>query len=253
MVAGLTALCAGCGSRRPPAPEPLSGPVVLGWRLVTGSEHTWRTVVRHQVGPHQVSRAEAWTYRVRELDSSGTALLQGRLTGFGAGRVDADGNLVPGTEAELLAEQERLGPVALRLTSYGEIQDLTTARFADGLVHRMLGLRLPSWAVTTGDEWPAPGLAQWFGRLLEGQAPVEATAICKLTSVEHELAPLIRLQSLGEARVPEGPRVVFEDTTRFNAERGLLQEREVTARLDGPAPTGLPTGALSLSLTRVSL
>ena len=179
---------AGCAGRAGARSGLELGEVTLGWRLVPGMELTYActtTYTQDQQRVEELARVEHWSYLVRDLDETGVASLEGRLTAFGAG-LTVDGLEVGADQlAEGEAEEvERLSAltVELALAMDGRAQ-VTTGSWADRLPHRQLGLTLPEIPVSVGDAWPDPSAARPYADLLPMGLELEISATSRLEDV----------------------------------------------------------------------
>ncbi|MBW2255072.1 MAG: hypothetical protein JRI25_10800 [Deltaproteobacteria bacterium] len=212
----------------------------------------YRSVVRRTSARMDTSRAEEWSYLVRDLDIDGVATLEGRLTGFGAG-ASMDGTPVPEEHmgAWQADEQERLAsPVTLRLGLDGHLVACSVTTFSDSLPHRMLGLRIPPVRILPHDEWPIPGLANPFADLLPPEMEVDVACTARLVELHHHDARIAaEIETTGALRVRGGPAVHLSGMASWDAERGVLAHRELQARLTPSTPDPLQNpGILNIEL-----
>jgi hypothetical protein len=245
----------GCLPRR--APElPVSGPVALGWRLVPGQELDYRSRLTRATGEMESVRVEQWTYLVRSVDSDGVALLEGRLTGLGAGTRTADR---PQQEEALPdrapIDRERMaGPrTSLRLDRSGRLLELRTGpAFADRVRHYLLALRLPTGAVSVHDEWKSPDLSEFFSTLLPASLGVECNSSVRLAELTHRPAGLLaELATSDRVDIARGPALEIDGHARWDAQLGCLLSRSLTARIARGLPGTLPS-TLTLHLERIA-
>jgi len=193
-------------------------------------------------------RVEEWTYQVRALADDGVASLDGRLTGLGGG-VEVDGEEVPLAVGDQSSEES----VGLRLSMDGRLVWCGRRAFDRALPHRGLALRLPSLAVLPFDEWPDPGLARPFASLLPLDLDVEVEGSSRLVALaRHGATTLATVDSRGMVSVRGGPRVSLSGTASWDAERGVLVRRQLTARYLSSRPgPGQDPGVLELELFEV--
>jgi hypothetical protein len=171
----------------------------LGWRLVPGQSLSYAHRVRFLRGQEEVGREEHWTYLVKEVSSRGVALLEGRLTGFGALFANDEGRL----PAELLdpivaLERQKMedARVWIRLSQSGQIQSIEGLSWEQSLSHTLLGLAFPHKPVAAGEDWSDPAM----------------------------LAPLLNLVSPRVAVMPVGKQVLMDFGTRARVGARVLSE-----------------------------
>lgn len=257
LLAGLAAQA--CAHRaRPLASEPTPEPtpdvtVRLGWRWAPGEARTWRLTTLHETARWTFRRVEAWRYVARDLDASGVLHLRADLVGLGVD-VQHDGTPVddPRIDAALHAARDTgHDAVDVRLQLTGAVVGCTAEGFADALPHRLLGVDLPTHALSPGDVWNDRGLL----RALGGVAPLDAdlrpsaeTTLQGVRAGEHgwdvDLVHTARLQAHGV-----GPAVEIAGRSVWCTDPGTLRSRVVTAtwrptRMGDDAP-----GRLTLQLT----
>jgi hypothetical protein len=202
-------------------------------------ELVYRSVVRRASAGVDISRAEEWSYLVRDLDADGVATLEGRLTGFGTG-AEVEGTSVPDERMESgrATERERMAaPITLRLGMDGRLVACSAATFSDSLVHCMLGLRIPPIRVLPHDEWAIPGLAQPFADLLPPDLELDVECTARLMELHHrDEALAAEIETTGALRARGGPAVHLSGMASWDAERGVLAHRELQARFTPSTP-----------------
>jgi len=243
------------GKRRRDAPTVPDGPITLGWRWVPGERLSVRSVTRRESAGRIASRAEEWSWLVREVDLDGVATLEGRLTGFGGG-VSDDG--VPRSDDELAtalaverARADRV--VTLRMGLDGGLVHLDAMAFDEALPHRVFALRVPSVPVAPHDEWPLPGLMRPFQGLVPGDVDATTHGVGRLVELSAEDGRVVAtIETTGSTRAAAGPAVHVSGTARWDTGRGGVLAREVVARFtpSAPDPHANP-GTLSVTLWRV--
>jgi hypothetical protein len=249
------ACLAGCPARLPPDLAELpEGPVALGWRWVPGMELAYRTVVVRSTAGIIISRAEQWTYRVRDLDRNDIATLEGRLTAFGAG-VEVDGDELPAAWLETPSAQERTrsaSPVTFRMGMDGRLSDLSVTDIDRALPHQMLGLRVPTTPVLPYDEWSDLGIARPFTRLLPPRFDPRVQGSARLVELHHRGAGTrAAIDGRGSIRVTAGPSITITTSASWDADHGVLAERDQTVRfLPTVADRVRDPGELTLTLRR---
>lgn len=238
LLAGLASLTlAGC---LPRAALPPDG-AVLGWRLVPGEELLYAATTSRD----GVERVEHWVYRVRDVEAPGTAVLEARLVGFGVPADDAN----PEQAAARDLEEARLSatPVRLRLTSQGHLEQVEAGPWDTALVHRLLGLRLPSEPVTVGSAWSDEGLVKSLALAFppEVQARLDGTTSLSGWDRGAELAARLSteaqataLDASGEPDPEVGPIEVRGEAT-WEVRTGRLRARTVTVTWEGVEPLEL--------------
>ncbi len=195
-----------------------------------GAEHVWRVVMQRDTPRVQVQRAEEWTWLVRGIDGQGHALLEGRLTGLGAG-VDIDDEPMPDDllNAALSAEQQAEAPVTMRMGIDGRLHDLDATGFSASLPHRLLAQVLPGHAVLPGDPWSDTALPRAFTDLFPIDMATRMRGETRFVGVDPD--GVVLLESSGHARADGGPAIALRGTTRWDPTLGMLQSRELTAEL----------------------
>jgi len=210
-------------------------------------------VTRHS-GRVQQSRAEEWTYLVRELDDDGIATLEGHLSGFGAG-VEVDEQALPdGAMSHALeAEREALGPVQIRLGMDGRLHGLSTQQLDRSLPHELLAMRVPATPIRPGELWPEMALVRAFSELVPIDLQIEVRGEAQVVGLsDRGGVTTVEMSSQGSVRTTDGPSVSVRSTCRWDADRGLLVHRAAEARF-APVerdPIREP-GVLSMELTLI--
>lgn len=231
------------------------GAVTLGWRWVPGERLVFRCVTRREAHGRVSSRAEEWAWLVRDVDRDGVATLEGRLGGFGGG-VMVDGTPLPDDTLATAMAVERARAdrvVTLRIGLEGRLVHIDAMPFADALAHRLLALRVPVVPVAPHDEWPLPGLLRPFRALLPADAEVSSHAVGRLVELSAvDTRVVATIETTGSLRTTAGPAVHVTGTARWDAGRGGVLHREISARFTPsvPDPDANP-GALSVTLWRV--
>lgn len=256
-------LAAGCVHRAAPPLTVVDGvdvsalPVRLGWRWVPGVRVSYRTTVRREIGPVVWTRAEAWTYTVRSLDSRGIATIEGRLTAFGA-TVEADGHALDDSRLDDRVARERdraISTVSLGMRLTGPLVTCSARGFGDALPHRLLALHFPADAVASGATWVDDGLPRAFAPVLPLDVEVHASGMTTLTGLDARDG-VVRATLQHRARVgigDFGPGIELDGTTTWDTTPGLVRSRTLHARWTPDAPAhGLPVGSLHAELTRTS-
>ena len=246
VISGLVGLAA-CGPRRTPDPEHLpSGPIVMGWRWVAGTQHTYRTTLRRTASGVETLRTEEWSYKVVSVDPSGLATLEGRLTALGAGIVEQNQEIPEAWVSEARrSEAESTAPVRLRLSTDGVLRECSDNRIGASLPHRLLDLRLPQHGVDTGASWDDVGLAHHLTGLVPPEVAVSAQGQTHFHDVMLGDEPEAVLWSQASLRIGDGSAgVALQSTARFALTRGVLRSREVS--LDGRGLSGSTPNAPGL-------
>lgn len=206
---------------------------VMGWRLVPGQELSYAYTVRLLRGNDEVGRTEHWTYLVKEVSEEGVALLEGRLTGFGAVLKEEDVLL---SEAELLVaqrkEMERLQDVRvwLNLGMDGQLQGVDGLDWEDALIHHLLGLTFPSGAVKVGDQWSDPATISPYVELLPPEVAILPSSRQGLVAFRGERGGFFAvIESEGEvvAGDEDVPRIVLTGEAQWDLVSGALESRNV--------------------------
>ena len=173
--------------------------VTLGWRLVPGQSLSYAHRVRLLRGQDEVGREEHWTYLVREVNPQGVALLEGRLTGFGALFASEEGRLSSAILDPIVSLERKTmedARVWIRLSQSGQIQSIEGLSWEQTLSHTLLGLAFPGKTVGPGKEWSDPAM----------------------------LSPLLNLVSPRVAVMPVGKQVLMDLGTRKRVSARVLSE-----------------------------
>jgi hypothetical protein len=208
----------------------------LGWRLVPGQSLSYAHRVRLLRGQEEVGREEHWTYLVKEVSPQGVALLEGRLTGFGALYASEDGRLSSELLDPIVAiERKKMedARVWIRLSRSGQIQSIEGLPWQQTLCHGLLGLVFPLNPIEPGDGWSDPAM----------------------------LAPFLNLVSPRVAVIPVGKQVLMDLGTRTREETRVLSEGSLilggedvpSLALSGEALWDLQQGALNSRRLNLSL
>ncbi|MBN1335700.1 MAG: hypothetical protein JXB39_07040 [Deltaproteobacteria bacterium] len=261
----LLLLLASC--HRPPTSYPEEA-ITLGWRLAPGMELTYRLASRYAQGGQTVVREETWTYLVRSVDDLGSFSLEGRIVGLEA-RIEEQGTAMDSerVEAAIEAERERLtgDPVAFTLSMDGRIATLDAPSWADGLPHRLLGLRLPTDPVREGDRWPDPAAGRPFVDLVPAGLAVDVNGVHRLEALSwagHQrrsrfrgpwhLDALFSTEAIVRPDDARVPALVLSGSATWNLDLGRLESRTLEVEERGGTSPG-EAGAFSLRLEAVPL
>jgi hypothetical protein len=210
---------------------------VLGWRLVPGQELSYAHSVRLLRGNDEVGRTEHWTYLVREVNEQGVALLEGRLTGFGA-VLRLDDVVVPDVELLLAQtkERERLqeARVWVSLGMDGRLHGVDGLPWEDTLSHHLLGIYFPSDALVVGERWSDPGAISPYVQLVAPQVAILPTAHQQLISIEAEEGVVFaEIESEGAVILggEEVPRLILRGRAQWDLVSGALETRRLELSL----------------------
>jgi len=225
----LGALCAvaGCTPHAGALSALPAGPIAMGWRWIPGDQHAWRVRVERRTTRVLVQRVEEWTYRVLAVDGVGTAQLEGRLTGFGAGATVDGEPLSDDVVARARAvEQAALEPVTLAVSMAGEVVDIGLDSLARELPHRAVVQRLPRDAVQLGEAWEDTALLRHLAGAIPMEMEVRLTGQTELTAVERlDGRVALRLATEQRASSVGGVVLVLRGDSLWDAERGELIRR----------------------------
>ncbi len=232
-------LLGACGARHPSGAGGGRDAVGLGWRLVPGMELTYACATTYRSGGEEVSRVEHWSYLVRDLDGGGVAQLEARLTGFGAGLslggLPLDAEYLDAPRQDEVARLSA-APVEVTLSMDG-VARAERGSWSDRLPHRMLGLALPTAAVSPGQSWPDPGLTRAVADLLPAglELDLESRSVLEAVEVRDGLTQA-RVSTDGhiypaDPKLPGGVSVAGEAWWDLRA--GQLTERTLTLTTQG--------------------
>lgn len=248
LLVSLLGLAAGCPRTSAPLAALPSTPITLGWRWVPGMRLDYRSVVQRVNRGEVVSEAQTWTYLVRDVGTDGSAMLEGRLTGYGAGVLDEDGTVV-----ERVAEAPATTQARLRITVDGHLTASDVPGFGEGLPHRLLALGLPVQPVRPHDEWPDRATVAPFAALMPAELKMEQHGESMLVELSrHDEALAAAISTTGELRMEGGAALHLTGVASWDASLGQLAERALTARLTPsvPDPDANP-GVLEARLSRI--
>ncbi len=225
---------------------------MLGWRLVPGQQLRYRLTTTWEAADQERMRVEEWTYEVTQVDNRGQALLVGQLSAFGVA-LDTQGRAVAESRYSRARQAERdrrsSEPVTLTLSMDGRLVELVAGSWSDALPHRLLGLRLPEFGVSPGDDWPDPTLARPFADLWPPSVDLEVNGRHGLEGL-YRLggAPMAKVLSQGAAGPGSGDLspIALEGEAWWNLRQGRLHARELQAQWETSASRG--PGDLQLSL-----
>jgi hypothetical protein len=208
----------------------------LGWRLVPGQSLSYAHRVRLLRGQGEVGREEHWTYLVKDVDAQGVALLEGRLTGFGAlvvsGSDPVDTPLLHTVVAE---ERERMegSRVWIRLSPSGQIQSIEGLSWEQSLSHGLLGLSFRNRAVSPGEAWPDPGMLAPLLNLISPRVAVLPKGTQTLVDLGTESRPATRIQSEGSLVLggEDTPALSVSGVADWDLQQGALVSRRMVLSL----------------------
>jgi hypothetical protein len=230
LTAGLAAACAKKGSALGPLP---GGPLLLGWRWVPGHEYIYKTVVEHHQSGALTSRAEEWTYLVRTLSPNNVALLEGRLTGFGAGERNIE-HQSSAITAAIAKEKQRITKAAsLEITMNGRITSPVTTDFEHFLPHQMLEFALPTTPIAPEEKWASDQVMVPFIDILPPGLRTTHWAHSRIVKIGHESDIVsVHIETSGAVHTENGERFLgLQGLTVWNAEHGHLRERTLKVHL----------------------
>lgn len=232
LAAGLAAACA----KRPPPLGPLpGGPLLLGWRWVPGQEYIYKTVIEHHQGDSHTSRAEEWTYLVRTLGPNNVALLEGRLSGFGAGLLQPTGPTEKDKLTEAISnEKQRMAKtVTLEITMNGRITAPTSTKFEQFLPHRMLEFALPLTPIAPEERWATDEVLVPFADLLPAGLRTTHSAQSSIVEIGYDNQVVtVHIETSGAVHTENGEHFLgLHGLTIWNAEHGHLLERTLKVHL----------------------
>lgn len=130
------------------------------------------------LGKDTHTRKERWRYLVRDLGEQGAFTLEASLVDLTATIDHGERDRTDATvQATVRRERSRLQerPARLKLSLDGLVDELEVGSWSDGLVHRLLALRLAPQPVSPGDEWSDPAAARPFENLLPAMIPTRVT------------------------------------------------------------------------------
>jgi hypothetical protein len=210
------ALAAACVRRVGVGPAILlDGSWLFGWRLVPGQTLVYRTTSRRESPGGVQERGEEWTFRVLTVDDDDVAALVGRCSG--------DSTPEPSPEV-----------VRLGLSSDGRLLSCSAVG-PRALTHRLLAMRLPTSDITVGSAWDDPDLARPFLDLFPAGTADRVSAEVRLAEVrqvgDDVHAVFVTEGAVGAAL---GGRIDLQGTATFDAPRGRLVRRDLTARFESP-------------------
>ena len=210
---------------------------VLGWRLVPGQELNYAYDVRVFRREFEIGRTEHWNYLVKSVDDQGVAILEGRLTAFGAlvlenGTAVSSADLVDVEEAE----KKRLADVRVwvTLSSDGHVQAVDGLDWEDAFLHHQLGFALPRQAVQPGVRWKDPVTLIPLINLLPPEVAVlpKAEAVLEgFLNQDGQHFALIQTQGSIVAGDKDVPQLTVSTEVQWDLNAGALATRKTTATL----------------------
>jgi len=210
---------------------------VLGWRFVPGQEFNYAYDVRVFRREFEIGRTEHWNYLVKTVDDQGVALLEARLTAFGALVLE---NGSPVSTEELAdaqeSEKKRLSEarVWVTLSTDGHVQAVDGVDWEDALLHHQLGFALPLHAVKPGLRWKDPVTLAPLVNLL----PPEVAVLPKTDAVlerflykEGTHLALIDMKGSIVAGDKDVPQLTVSTELHWDMNAGAMAYRKTTASL----------------------
>jgi hypothetical protein len=209
---------------------------VLGWRLVPGQTLSYAHRTRLLRGQEEVGREEHWSYLVKEVDTQGVTLLEGRLTGFGTmfqsqGTV-TDQAMIDRAEGQERARLESIR-VWVRLSQDGQVQGVEGLPWEDSLSHTLLGLGVQKNAVSPGDVWSDPAMVFPFLNLVSSRVAVLPSGSLSLKDLGDQDTPFAKIISEGSLVLgnEEVPHLVLHGEVLWDLQQGVLESRQIVLSL----------------------
>lgn len=209
---------------------------VLGWRLVPGQTLSYAHRIRLLRGQEEVGREEHWSYLVKEVDTQGVTLLEGRLTGFGT-MYRSQGVVIDQAMIDRAEDQERARleglRVWVRLSQDGQVQGVEGLPWEDSLSHTLLGLGVQNNAVSPGDVWSDPAMIFPFLNLVSSRVAVLPSGSQSLKYLGGEDTPFASIQSEGSLVLgnEEVPQLVLHGEVLWDLQQGVMESRQMVLSL----------------------
>jgi len=163
------------------------------------------------------------------------ALLEGRLSGFGAGAHVQERPVEKHKLASAIhGEKERmLKQATIEITMNGRIIEPASTEFESGLPHRMLDLALPTDPVLPHTRWATDQVLLPFADLLPDGLRTTHAAASRIISLRHvERMVTATIETSGAIHAENGETFLgVHGLTIWNAEHGHLMERTLRVHL----------------------